>query len=725
MPFQMSTWLNRSKVSGAVVIVAIDDKTVNSYTRGTAPPSALYPALFRKLKDDEAAVVGLAAVLPRDLGLTDPVLSKLLGRSQPAALDVNDGHLAELQRDLAQAIEEQGSTYLGWTIEGSALAPPDYSTPLALAFRQDRHEAGSSPHYGPISPKEVEGNPFHYELGRGDDIVDSVDSLIGSAGGALGKRLYPARYEGSPELLNRAARGTAYLDLGVGLASGVTSAVLPVLNIAGHNYAPFSEAIASDYLTHAPIAVAYTGRNATVSLGRTTIPTAWILYRRPHGTFSQYSAIDVVNGETPRQDLAGKIVLVGFETRNSPKLQSYNGRQYLVELQANAIEDILSKDFIHLLADDSIVYETAIPVGLGLTLFVAYFASSMSDRRLILWSIITVLTSFFVYYGVVVYYLRVHRLYCTWLTPLGFGVLAQTVMFSALFRRRRRFRERFRTAFEHYLDPKIIDAVIVDPAGLELGGEKRHLTILFADIVDFTTKSEALSPEALVKTLNDFMSAMTEVVIKNGGVIDKIIGDSIMAFWGAPARVENPARLAIDCGLEMLAELRRLRERDLRFADFGMGVGIATGEAVVGNLGGERRFDYSVVGDTVNLAARLETLTRQLRVPMLVNEQTYREADGPYVARDLGLIRVKGKKQPAAIWEIVGRESEAFDHSYYTKFSEALDAARKSSRSAALERFQQLANLRPEDVAINLYLNLLASREDLGPEDLILEFGTK
>lgn len=258
-----------------------------------------------------------------------------------------------------------------------------------------------------------------------------------------------------------------------------------------------------------------------------------------------------------------------------------------------------------------------------------------------------------------------------------------------------------------------------------MGGVKRTLTILFADIVDFTAKAEDLGPEATVETLNVFMSAMVEVVIKSGGVIDKIVGDSIMAFWGAPARVENPARLAIDCGLEMLGQLRRLRERDLRFADFHMGIGIATGEAVVGNLGGERRFDYSVVGDTVNLAARLESLTRRFKVSLLVNEQTHLEAGGEYIARDLGLIRVKGKTQPAAIWEIVGRGSEVLDHSYYKSFSEALDAARETRWTAALEQFHQLVEIKPEDVAVNLYLAILGSRENLQPEDLVLEFGTK
>jgi len=718
LPFQMSMWLNRPKASGAVVIVAVDDETVDAYTRSPTPISALYPALFRKLKDDKAAIVGLSTVLPRDLGLTDPVLSKLLGRSRLAASDVNESDWVELERDLAEAIEDQGSTYLGWTSEGSALAPPDYlSPPRALLSVQNRQDASSPPHFGPIRPREVKGSPAHYAFGRGDDIVDS---------NGRHEHDYPPRYEGPSQLLNRAARGTAYLDLEVGGGSGVTQYVAPVLNIAGDYYAPFSEAIAADYLHTTPIAIAFTDWTASVSIGSRMIPPGWFLYCRSRDAFARYSAIDVVNGKTPNQDLAGKIVLVGFETQASPKSQSLGGSQYLVELQANAIEDILSDNFIRVLTDDSIVYGMAGIIGLGITLFLAYYATSMTDRRLIIWSIITVLTFFFVYYGFAVYFLRAYGLYFTWLAPLSFGGLAQTVAFSTLLRRRRQIRERLRTAFEHYLDPTIIETVVNDPAGLRLGGSKRHLSVLFADIVNFTAKAEAMSPESLIEMLNIFMSAMTEVVITNGGVVDKIVGDSIMAFWGAPALIENPARSAVNCGLEMLDELKRLRGLDARFADLYMGVGVSTGDAVVGNLGGKRRFDYSVVGDTVNLAARLESLTRQLGVSFLVNKQTFNETAGAYVARPLGLVRVKGKTNAVEVVQIVGTRADAVDLSYYEMFSEALNKLRNSSAaSEGIQQLQRLANLRPDDVPIKLYLELMSSHGLGSGDELVLEFASK
>ncbi len=718
LPLQMSMWLNRSKLSGAVVIVAIDDKTVNSYTRTPASLGALYPALFRKLKDDKAAIVGLAAVLPSDLGLTDPVLSKLLGRSQPATFDVNDGDLAELQRDFAQAVEEQGSTYLGWTSEGSALAPPDYSTPHALASGQNLREAGSSAHYGPIKPKEVERSPIHYIFGRGDDIVDSFDA----------NEHYPARYEGPSQLLTRAARGTAYLDL----EGSLTTSVAPVLKIAGEYYVPFSEAIAGDYLHHAPIAIAFTDWTAAVSIGRTKIPPGWFLYCRPHEAFSHYSAIDVVNGKTPKQDLAGKIVLIGFETRNTPKLQSLSGRQYLVELQANAIEDILSQDFLHVLTDDSIVYGIVLPIGLGLTLFLAYFATSMSDHRLILWSIITVLACFLIYYGFAVYYLRAHRLYCTWLTLLSSCVLAQTVAFSALLKRRQRIRERVRSAFEHYLSPVLVDRLANDLNPLKLGGEEHEITVMFADLSGFTVASTQMTPEDLTSKVNRYFHYIVQPVDATGGYVERFVGDAVMGIWGAPLSDPNHASSAIRAAMAIIDGVGRAREEDERRGEKGFTIkmGIDSGNAVVGNIGSENRFAYTAMGEDVNLAARLEGVPPLYACLIVVGENTNQLARHEFLMRELDWVQVKGAKKTMTIYQpiaelnratdaqkdLVSRFSQALGHYRQRRFEEAYAIWNKltaeyepapSPSSAMADRARELIAKEPLGVwnAVNVLLS--------------------
>src|SRR5208282_1362696 len=155
---------------------------------------------------------------------------------------------------------------------------------------------------------------------------------------------------------------------------------------------------------------------------------------------------------------------------------------------------------------------------------------------------------------------------------------------------------RLRHAFEKYLHPDVISSVVDNLKGLKLGGELRVMSILFADIVNYAGLSEKTDPVALVALLNDYMTKMTDLILESGGVVDKIRGDGIMAFWGAPAEVPNHARSAIEVALGMLGELKRLQEHDPRFATLDIGIGIATGQAIAGNFGGANRFDYSVIG---------------------------------------------------------------------------------------------------------------------------------
>lgn len=499
--------------------------------------------------------------------------------------------------------------------------------------------------------------------------------------------IYPARYEGPPQLLDRAARGTAYLDVEAGLASGVTQYVAPALRIAGHYYAPFSIAIASDYLHQAPIAIAFTDWTATTWIGRTKIPAGWFLYCRPPDAFAHYSAVDVVNGKTPSQDLAGKIVLIGFETRSSPKLRALSGKHYLVELQANAIEDILSKDFVHVFTNDAIVFAVAVPIGLGITLFLAYFASSMSDRRLIIWSIIAVTAVFFSYYGVVVYVLRTYRVYCAWLMPMGFCVVAQTVAFSALLRRRRRIRARLRTAFECYLDPKILETVFNDSKSLELGGEAREITVMFADLSGFTKASTQMTPEALTSKVNRYFHYIVKPVDSTGGYVERFLGDAVLGMWGAPLTSSDHAVKAVRAAMAIVDGVHRACAEDEGRGEpgFTIKVGINSGIAVVGNIGSENRFSYTAMGEDVNLAARLESVPPLYGCLIVAGEHTARLAQTAYLMRELDWLLVKGADKPMAVYqplaeldsatvaqnEIVARFAQALEHYRARRFADA------------------------------------------------------
>jgi adenylate cyclase len=696
----------QQRVSGAVVIAAIDNRTV--YRMGRPPwTPRQYADLISALGEYGVRVVGLPLVLQTGhhspVALQPPL--KTGDTLRPVVGQEISSGVAGDEAPLIEALKRQGATYLEY---GFSLSNKDPARADAVADTKFMNAIGA------VVYKVVRKPPTSHiasEIMNGPKAFAPVPPM--------------KYYFGPSATLDNSSIGTATSALGGGWGDTITG-IVPFARIGDVYYAPLPLALVSRYLDDAPLTLTLSGWWVDeVAVGNTVIPINWWgpgmwVNLRPANAFPQFSVSDIIERRVKPSDLKGKIVLVG-EMIDKP-VTTYAGPRDPVEIYASAVDDILSGQFLRDKPDEKILAELVLtgPIYLGL---LAWCVTRPKAAALWSFGFIVLVAVGLAAYDILTLALR-GVVFASAAWGGGVALVSSGVAFVVI-RRRRHERNRFRSAFEHYLDPKIINAVMLDPAGLELGGEKRHLTVLFADIVDFTTKAEALGPEALVETLNAFMSAMTEVVIKSGGVVDKIVGDSIMAFWGAPARVENSARLAIDCGLEMLERLGRLREQDTRFADFDMGVGIATGEAVVGNLGGETRFDYSVVGDIVNLAARLESLTRQLKVSLLVNEQCYREAGGNYVARDLGLIRVKGKKQPAAIWEIAGRESEVSDHSYYTSFSEALDAARKTRQADALEQFQQLAELKPEDVALKLYVVLLGSREDLEPEELILEFSTK
>jgi adenylate cyclase len=187
-----------------------------------------------------------------------------------------------------------------------------------------------------------------------------------------------------------------------------------------------------------------------------------------------------------------------------------------------------------------------------------------------------------------------------------------------------------------------------------------------------------------------------------------------MAFWGAPGDLPNPARSAIECALDMLGELDRLRKTDPRFVDVDVGIGIATGDAIVGNFGGKQRFDYSAIGDTVNLASRIEGLTRHFKVHLLVNRQTLDEAADGFIARNIGTVRVKGKAQAVQIDEVAGKRGGAVDPAFYQQFATALSLIEKGSTTQALSSLEELSRQKPDDHPLQIYLERLHSANGNG-----------
>ncbi|MBI2235163.1 MAG: adenylate/guanylate cyclase domain-containing protein [Micavibrio aeruginosavorus] len=222
-------------------------------------------------------------------------------------------------------------------------------------------------------------------------------------------------------------------------------------------------------------------------------------------------------------------------------------------------------------------------------------------------------------------------------------------------------RKHVRDAFSHYISPDFMKELTEDPDKLKLGGEVRDLTVMFTDIRGFTSISEKLSPEALIQLMNDFLTPMSALVMENRGTIDKYMGDAMMAFWNAPLDDENHARHACLTALKMNVALTpindRLKTEGLPIV-LAAGIGINTGPASVGNMGSKQRFAYSALGDTVNLASRLEGQTKAYGVTNLIGEETARKV-ADMALLELDLLRVKGKTEPARIYTLIGDDAVA------------------------------------------------------------------
>lgn len=225
-----------------------------------------------------------------------------------------------------------------------------------------------------------------------------------------------------------------------------------------------------------------------------------------------------------------------------------------------------------------------------------------------------------------------------------------------------REKRKTRGAFQYYLNPSVIEKILEDPESLKLGGEERVMTVFFSDIRSFSTISEKMTPPQLVEYINNYLTPMTDIVFEFQGTVDKYIGDAIMAFWGAPIYTPDHALLACKSALKQLGRLKELNEKYIAtgFPPLKIGIGINTGKMNVGNMGSQQRFNYTLMGDEVNLGSRLEGITKYYGVAFIVSEATYLEIKdkAKITARELDVVRVKGKTQPVGIYEIIDIEDK-------------------------------------------------------------------
>jgi adenylate cyclase len=430
--------------------------------------------------------------------------------------------------------------------------------------------------------------------------------------------------------------------------------------------------------------------------------SALVPYRGGRGTFNYISVASVLHGETPLVSLQNKIVLVGttapglMDMRSTPVGEVYPG----VEVHANMISGILNQN-----VKQSPPYVMGANVVLLLLIGVALS---------VILPLLTPVRGMLVTLGTVTGDIVLNRYlweYGDTALPLAGGILMILALFalnmSFGYFVESRSKRQITHLFGKYVPTELVDEMSKHPEQVvSMEGESREMTILFSDVRGFTTISEGLDPKELSLLMNEFLTPLSRIISKHHGKVDKYMGDCIMAFWGAPNPLPEHAHNAVLAGIEMQLELARLQPHfnERGWPEIHIGVGINTGRVSVGNMGSEVRVAYTVMGDAVNLASRLEGITKEYGAGVLVGEHTKQQTP-EFVYREVDLVRVKGKAQPVAIYEPIGLHDEVSMEllEELKLFHQALRLYRKQNWDKVELQLLSLRNMSPQTKLYRVY----------------------
>jgi adenylate cyclase len=662
--------------SGEIVLVLIDDRSLAE--KGRWPWSrGLMAELVRRLEAAGARTVALDLLLaePERAAVPTEVLAPLLQRDDAATRLPALIEQAEGDRRLAAAARRAGNMVL----------------PILFAL-------GDGPAAGARAPLP----PFVAEAAfRVVQEPEAADLGAPPAGAAV---LAPIA------ALGQAAAGLGHVNAPLD-RSGAQRLEYPVIAYGGQYFPSFSLEIARRHLGIGRDRIRLLLGEGIV-LGDRFIPTdesmrLAINYDRA-GRFPTVSAAAVLDGEADESLFEGKIVLIGGTAAGigSAFVTPFSSLMPEVERHATVVDSILRQDFLSRRA-------ASVLVDLASVILAGVLLGWIAQRQGMLAATATfLLLAAGLGAANVLAFLRL-GLWLNLFLPLAALSLIYLVVLAYSYFIGKRQERTIRAAFAHYLSPDLVDLLCRNPALLRLGGERREVTVLFADIRDSTRLAQRLPPDRFAALLNDTLGAMTNVLFARGGMLDRFTGDGFLAIFGAPLPQPDHALRACLAALDMLRALEAVRERwaapDLPSVQ--VGIGINSGFMIVGNMGSRDRFAYTVIGDEAHLGARLEAANKDFRTRILISEATFRAVQGKVAAREIDLVTFRGIAQPVRVFEVLGeRPLEARAAARLQSFEAALASYRAGDLAAALTRLATLHGEQPDDFPVTLWLERCRER---------------
>lgn len=429
-------------------------------------------------------------------------------------------------------------------------------------------------------------------------------------------------------------------------------------------------------------------------------------YGKGH-TFKYLSYVDIIEGKVKKEELDGKIALVGYtdsakglyDLRATPIDPNTPG----VELHATAIQNLIDGKYMERAG--------LIFTSLLMLLFMMFISLVMAAKQikavvanLIVFLIIAI-------YLIVTYLFFYNGIWIEIFYPTSVMIFMWTILNGVNYFSEEVEKKYIRNVFGHYISPALVEELIKKPEMVKLGGDKRELTAFFSDIAGFTSISEKLTPEELVEYLNDYLSIMSDIILRHNGTIDKYIGDAIMAIFGAPVYSENHAENACFAALEYQQKLEEFRQncKENGKPPIYARIGINTGDMVVGNMGcnigKNKKFNYTIIGDEVNLASRLEGVNKFYSTDIIISHGTYEKVKDNFVVRLLEIGRVKGKEHAVKIYHLIGEKGKIDERlmAIVEIYNSGIELYHKKMWAEANEKFAEVLKIAPEDGPAKLY----------------------